>query len=113
MQESGGFESIWHFEGADHMSFAARGTSVLEVLSELEGFQSGRLLRNVDRPATFVITTQWRDAGSMRRALSSTRAKLEVWPLIADMKDQPSAFETLVTATPGRLSRYPTSVAGD
>ena len=113
MQDGDGFESIWYFEAANHLSFAARGTSILEVLSDLDGFRRGLLLRNVDRPATYVISTEWQDAGSMRRALTSTRAKLEVWPLIADMKDQPSAYETLVAATPERVVRYPTSVAGD
>ncbi|HSS66940.1 MAG TPA: antibiotic biosynthesis monooxygenase, partial [Nocardioidaceae bacterium] len=56
-----------------------------------------------DEPSLWLLTTEWRDVGSYRRALSSYEVKAQVVPLLSRAIDEPSAFEVLAGdgATPG------------
>jgi heme-degrading monooxygenase HmoA len=63
------------------------------VLSEAAGFRSGTVGQNLDEPTLWVLTTEWENVGSYRRALSSTRAKLEAIPVLARAIDEPGAYE--------------------
>ena len=55
--------------------FRAELEAVKAVLSEAAGFISGTVGQNLDQPTLWVLTTEWQNVGSYRRALSSTRAK--------------------------------------
>ena len=81
--------------------------SALEVLSAREGFEDGRLGRNVDDPELWVMVTRWRDVGSYRRALSSYEVKLGAVQTLSRAIEEPSAYEPvegeLNTAVPRDL----------
>ena len=55
--------------------FRAELEAVKAVLSKAAGFISGTVGQNLDQPTLWVLTTEWQNVGSYRRALSSTRAK--------------------------------------
>ena len=67
--------------------------AVRDVLAEATGFISGVVGQNLDEPTLWVLTTEWQNVGSYRRALSSTRAKLEAIPVLARAIDEPGAYE--------------------
>lgn len=67
--------------------------TVRDVLAEAKGFLSGTVGQNLDEPTLWVLTTEWENVGSYRRALSSTRAKLEAIPVLARAIDEPGAYE--------------------
>jgi quinol monooxygenase YgiN len=73
--------------------FRAELEAVKAVLSEATGFIGGTVGQNLDEPTLWVLTTEWENVGSYRRALSSTRAKLEAIPVLARAIDEPGAYE--------------------
>jgi quinol monooxygenase YgiN len=73
--------------------FRAELEAVKAVLSEAAGFINGTVGQNLDQPTLWVLTTEWQNVGSYRRALSSTRAKLEAIPVLARAIDEPGAYE--------------------
>ena len=73
--------------------FRAELEAVKAVLSDAEGFIGGTVGQNLDQPTLWVLTTEWQNVGSYRRALSSTRAKLEAIPVLARAIDEPGAYE--------------------
>lgn len=73
--------------------FRAELEAVRAVLSEATGFIGGTVGQNLDEPTLWVLTTEWENVGSYRRALSSTRAKLEAIPVLARAIDEPGAYE--------------------
>jgi heme-degrading monooxygenase HmoA len=64
-----------------------------DVLSSAAGFISAFIGQNLDEPELWALTTQWENVGSYRRALSSTRAKLEAIPVLARAIDEAGAYE--------------------
>ena len=64
-----------------------------DVLAEAGGYLSGTIGQNLDEPTLWVLSTEWENVGSYRRALSSTRAKLEAIPVLARAIDEPGAYE--------------------
>ena len=73
--------------------FRAELEAVNAVLSKAAGFIRGTVGKNLDEPTLWVLTTEWENVGSYRRALSSTRAKLEAIPVLARAIDEPGAYE--------------------
>jgi heme-degrading monooxygenase HmoA len=73
--------------------FRAQLESVRDVFSEAAGFVGGEVGQNLDEPILWVLTTRWENVGSYRRALSSTRAKLEAIPILARAIDEAGAYE--------------------
>ncbi len=73
--------------------FRAQLESVKSVLAEAAGFLDGSVGQNLDEPTLWVLTTSWQNVGSYRRALSSTRAKLEAIPVLARAIDEAGAYE--------------------
>jgi quinol monooxygenase YgiN len=74
-------------------SFRAELEGVRDVLAESAGFLGGEVGQNLDEPTLWVLTTRWENVGSYRRALSSTRAKLEAIPVLARAIDEAGAYE--------------------
>ena len=75
------------------VAFRTELEKVKAVLAEAAGFKSGAVGQNLDEPTLWVLTTEWENVGSYRRALSSTRAKLEAIPVLARAIDEPGAYE--------------------
>jgi quinol monooxygenase YgiN len=87
--------AVARFEVAlsDSTDFRAELEAVKAVLSEAVGFVGARVGQNLDEPKLWVLTSEWENVGSYRRALSSTRAKLEAIPVLARAIDEPGAYE--------------------
>lgn len=66
---------------------------VRNVLADAPGYIDGVIGQNLDDPTLWHISTNWENVGSYRRALSSTRAKLEAIPILARAIDEPGAYE--------------------
>ena len=77
----------------DAVDFRAELEAVKAVLAQAPGYKSGLVGQNLDEPTLWVLTTEWENVGSYRRALSSTRAKLEAIPVLARAIDEPGAYE--------------------
>ncbi len=78
---------------ASATDFRAELEGVRDVLADAAGFIGGEVGQNLDEPTLWVLTTRWENVGSYRRALSSTRAKLEAIPVLARAIDEAGAFE--------------------
>jgi quinol monooxygenase YgiN len=74
-------------------TFRAELEGVRDVLAQAAGFIGGDVGQNLDEPNLWVLTTRWENVGSYRRALSSTRAKLEAIPVLARAIDEAGAYE--------------------
>lgn len=77
--------------------------ALIEVLAAAEGFISGQVGRSPDEPDIWIVSTRWRDVGSMRRGFGSFDAKVAAAPVMLSASDRVSAYEVLVQATPGEL----------
>jgi hypothetical protein len=75
------------------ISMAAHPRLTRDVLAQAAGYLSGTVGQNLDEPTLWVLSTEWENVGSYRRALSSTRAKLEAIPVLARAIDEPGAYE--------------------
>ncbi len=73
--------------------FRAQLAGLQSVLAESPGFIDGVFGQNLDDPTLWHLSTNWENVGSYRRALSSTRAKLEAIPILARAIDEPGAYE--------------------
>jgi quinol monooxygenase YgiN len=78
---------------ASASNFRAELEGVRDVLAEAAGLVGGEVGQNLDEPTLWVLTTRWENVGSYRRALSSTRAKLEAIPILARAIDEAGAYE--------------------
>ena len=78
---------------ASATDFRAELEGVRDVLAEAAGCIGGEVGQNLDEPTLWVLTTRWENVGSYRRALSSTRAKLEAIPVLARAIDEAGAYE--------------------
>ena len=74
-------------------AFRAEIEGVNQVLAQAPGYIDGQIGQNLDDPTLWVLSTRWENVGSYRRALSSTRAKLEAIPVLARAIDEPGAYE--------------------
>lgn len=82
----------------DAISFRDRARAALQALAGRKGWVAGHVGRAVDDPTLWVITSEWHDVGSYRRALSSYDVKVEAMPLLSTAIDEPTAFEVLTSA---------------
>jgi len=85
--------------GAD--SFMGRAHTALAALAARPGYRRGQLTRALDEPDNWCLLTEWESVGAYRRALSAYDVKLHATPLLADARDEPSAYEVLASAEPG------------
>lgn len=75
--------------------FEQRASAALDVLAQRPGFVRGRLGRAADDPSAWVLTTEWDSVGSWRRSLSSYEVKVVATTLLAQGRDEVSAFEVV------------------
>ncbi|NMO55933.1 antibiotic biosynthesis monooxygenase [Actinoplanes sp. TBRC 11911] len=81
--------------------FVSRAHAALAALAASTGYVSGRLTRALDDPAHWTLVTEWESVGAYRRALGGFDVKVHATPLLSESLDEPSAFETLASASPG------------
>ena len=86
---------------AQARDFLAAAKHALAVLGAQPGYLTGRVGRATDDPQLWVISTEWADVGSYRRALSAYQVKAEAVPLLSQAYDEPSAFEIFYADGPG------------
>lgn len=106
----GPFSSLWVFDQPNFAQWMTEAQSVIETLQNLTGFIEAQVGRSPEEPHRLIVTTKWVDVGSYRRALSSTAAKMNVWPFLANMHDQPSAFEVLLSANSAEVQTFESSL---
>jgi heme-degrading monooxygenase HmoA len=75
--------------------FAESATSILERFASQDGYRGGHLGRAADDPELWALMSRWEGAGFYRRALSA--ARMEMYPLMTLMLNEPSAFEVVVS----------------
>ena len=109
----GTFHSIWKFEVSDLVNWNSKAKAALEILQTQPGFISANILHSADESHIYIVQTDWVDVGSYRRALGSMEAKLGVWPFLADMKDEPTAFEKLLTMDAKTTTGFESSVTDE
>ena len=81
--------------------FPQRATAALDVLAGRPGFVRGRVGRSLDDPSVWLLSTEWDSVGSYRRSLSSYDVKVVATTLLAEGRDEISAFEVLHAADTG------------
>ena len=74
-------------------SFLRRAQPALAALASCAGWRSGHVGRAVDDPTLWILTAEWADVGSYRRALSAPDVKKAALPLLGTALDEPTAFE--------------------
>ena len=111
MSDHGTLRTVWSFTVKDVESWLVEASSAIEILTQRPGFVDASVIRSADEPDQFLVLSQWVDVGSYRRALSSTESKMGVWPFLANMHDQSSAFETLIDADARGISQFDTSIS--
>jgi len=87
--------------GTEQDDFAAQAHAALAALAERPGYLAGRLTRALEDPSCWILVTEWESVGAYRRALGAFDVKVHATPLLARSIDEPSAFETLASASPG------------
>ena len=87
----------YRIEPVDAASFLKQARAALAVLTDRPGWRTGQVGRAMDDPALWVLTTEWDDVGSYRRALSAYEVKVTAGPLLSRAIDEPTAYEVLTT----------------
>lgn len=80
------------------VTFRGRAERALAVLAEQAGFVRGHLGRNVDEPGLWLLSTEWTEVGTYRRALSAYDVKTDAVPVMLHALDEPSAYEVVLDA---------------
>jgi quinol monooxygenase YgiN len=91
----------YRVDPADAASFLVQARAALAVLADRPGWRTGHVGRAMDDPVLWVLTSEWDDVGSYRRALSAYEVKVTAGPLLSRAIDEPTAFELLTTAGDG------------
>lgn len=79
----------------DGAAFLARARDALEALQPTAGYRRGWVGRAADDPTVWILGTEWVGVGAYRRALSGFDVRVRVATLLAEARDEPSAFEIL------------------
>lgn len=106
----GTFHTIWSFDVTDSVIWKIDVKQAINVLQAREGFVSANVFHNADSPERYLVKTDWLDVGSYRRALGSMEAKVGVWPFLANMRDEPTAFEMLMEFGKDSATEFESSV---
>jgi quinol monooxygenase YgiN len=93
---------------SDAPAFLARARRALELLTAADGALGGELGRSVDEPDRWVLAVRFASVDAYRRALSPFPVREHVVPLLSEaLVDEPSTFETLVSAESGAAVDLP------
>ena len=89
----------------DAAAFREDAQAALSAFAARPGYLRGRVGRAADDPTAWVLTTEWEGVGAYRRSLSAYDVKVFAAPLLARGRDEPSAFEVLLSDDGGAPSR--------
>ncbi len=78
-------------------AFLPQARAALAAFAARPGYLRGRVGRAADDPTAWVLTTEWEGVGSYRRSLSAYDVKVDAAPLLSRGRDEPSAFEVLLS----------------
>lgn len=78
-------------------AFLPQARAALAAFAARPGYLRGRVGRAADDPTAWVLTTEWDGVGSYRRSLSAYDVKVDAAPLLSRGRDEPSAFEVLLS----------------
>ena len=91
-------------EETQAQDFLGKAKAALDAFAARPGYLRGRVGRAADDPTAWVLTTEWVGVGAYRRSLSSYDVKVDAAPLLSLGRDEPSAFEILVSDEGARES---------
>ena len=106
----GTFHSLWTFEVSDDSKWNVNAREALSILQRQSSFIAANIFHSADEPKLYLVQSDWKDVGSYRRAMGSMDSKLGVWPFLADMKDEATAFEKLFSMTADSTLDFESSV---
>lgn len=89
----------------DAAGFLSHARAALAAFAARPGYLRGRVGRAADDPTAWVLTTEWEGVGAYRRSLSCYDVRVDAAPLLARGRNEPSAFEVLLSdegAAPSR-----------
>ena len=78
-------------------AFLPQAQAALAAFAARPGYLRGRVGRAADDPTAWVLTTEWDGVGAYRRSLGAYDVKVDAAPLLSRGRDEPSAFEVLVS----------------
>lgn len=87
--------SVTHFR-SDDPAFERRAQDALAALARRPGFVRGSVGRSTDDEHDWLVTSEWANVGSYRRALGDYDVKLRATPLLGEAVDLPTSFESLL-----------------
>lgn len=97
---------------SDAPAFLARARHALELLTAAPGCLGGELGRAVDDPDRWVLTVRFASVDAYRRALGPFDVRTHVVPLLSEaLADEPSTYESLVTAEAGTAQEHKSLLA--
>ena len=86
-----------HAFGSADEQMSAELSTLIDVFATLPGFRSARAGRCIDQPDVWILSTEWENVGTYRRALSSYAVKTGGHPVFVRIEDQPGAYEVLIS----------------
>jgi len=94
--------------------FSARAARALELLTAQPGCRRGQLSRSTDSDDRWVLTLEFDSVVAYRRALSPFEVREHVIPLLSEaLADEPAAYEPLLVAEEGQVTRRVSLLAQD
>ena len=90
-----------------------RAGAALRAFAACRGFVRGWFGPATDDPALCVFAMEWETVGAYRRALSTYDVKMNAVPLLYLARDEPTAYETVLSATPHGIRRSASDLAPD
>jgi hypothetical protein len=98
----------------DVADFTARASRALELLIARPGCRRGLLSQSMDEADRWVLTVEFESVVAYRRALSPFEVREHVIPLLSEaMVDEPAAYEPLLVAENGGVTRQVSLLAQD
>lgn len=82
---------------ADPTELQTQAAAVFAALAERPGWVAGRLARGVDDPDCWLLSLEFVDVGSGRRALNAGPIRAVIMPLASRFPDEPCTFEIVRT----------------
>lgn len=84
--------SRFRVPAASEASFLTRADAAVAFFRTRTGCLSADLVRNLDEPELWAISTTWENVGSYRRSFNGYDAKVVLVPLLSEAIDEPSAY---------------------
>jgi hypothetical protein len=90
----------------DLQEFRGLVKTMSQVLAQEPGFLELRMGRSPDDVTTLVVVQRWDSIGNARRAINSSKNRMDVWPVMSSAQDEPTMFETLLEFKNGSAYEY-------